>query len=323
LATASFPVGNVDFLRLYPLSFAEFVEARASAHVSHAHRAAIVGDPLPTTAHHTLWDLWREYLVTGGMPEVIAAYIAKQPGSFDSLSTARAIQEKLITAYLADIAKHAGKVNAMHIERVWRSVPTQLASVVDQSTKRYAFKDVVPGIHTYGRLVGAIDWLTKAGLIIRVPICNHAELPISAFTKENHFKLYMFDIGLLGCMLSLPPATLLAYEFGTYKGYIAENLVAQELTASRQNASLLGWSEGTAEIEFLLQGPTSAVPVEVKSAGRIRAQSLRAFLTKYRPRTSVVISGRVQATKTDQTTGCLQANVPLYLVPATWNFIEA
>ena len=322
LTPASFPVGNVDILRMYPLSFAEFVEARAEPHVIKVHRAALGGEAPPSAAHQTLWDFWREYLVTGGLPEVVAKYIANHPGTPESFAEARMMQGRLITAYLADIAKHSGKVNAMHIERVWRAVPTQLAAVQDQSTQRFGFKDVVPGIHSYGRLVSAIDWLSKAGLVLRLPICHHAETPIAAFTKENQFRLYMFDVGLLGAMLSLPPVALMGYGFGTYKGFLAENFVAQELVASRQNASLFGWTEGSAEIEFLLQGSSGAVPVEVKSGQRVRAQSLRSYISKYKPATSIIISGRESALVKDSATGCLQVSVPLYLVPTTWNFIN-
>ncbi len=132
----------------------------------------------------------------------------------------------------------------------------------------------------------------------------------------------MFDVGLLGAMLSLPPAALMNYGFGTYKGFIAENFVAQELVASRHDAKLFGWTEGTAEIEFLLQGQTGAVPVEVKSAQRVRAQSLRSYIAKYKPSTSVIISGRESASVTDNASGCVHVSVPLYLVPTTWRFTK-
>ena len=244
LANSSFPVGYVDWLHLYPMSFREFINARASAQIRQEFDSALSDGEISGTAHQIFWDLWREYLVCGGLPEVVARYISKNPGSIDSFIEIRAIQQKLINDYLADVAKHSGKVNAMHIERTWRAVPSQIASAQDFSVARFKFKDVVPGIHNFGRLTGPIDLLLKAGLILQIPICEKAETPISAYTKPNCFKLYMFDVGLLGAMLELPPAALIKYEFGTYKGYIAENFVAQTLKEALKGTSIFGWSEG-------------------------------------------------------------------------------
>lgn len=318
LAESSFPVGNVDWLKLYPMSFQEFLQARAPEHIHKAYFHANQGSILPMTAHQQLWDLWREYLITGGLPEVVARYIANKPGSIEAFVEVRETQQKIMNAYLADVAKHSGKVNALHIERTWRAVPRQMVTVQDISINRFKFKDVIPGVHNYSRLAGPIDWLTKAGLIIQVPVCEHAETPLSAFTKQNHFKLLMFDIGILGAMLELPPAALIGYDFGTYKGYIAENFVAQELTAAQPNRSLFGWSEGKAEIEFIVQGDKAAIPIEVKSSTRIRAQSLRTFIEKYKPETSIIVSGRPFAESLHPNGHTINVNLPLYLAGRAW-----
>jgi predicted AAA+ superfamily ATPase len=332
LADSSFPVGFVDWLYLYPMSFHEFINARASAQIQKEFNRALNGQEVLITAHQILWDLWREYLVCGGLPEVVAGYIDKVPGSVESFGEVRKLQRRLINDYLSDIAKHSGKVNAMHIERTWKSVPSQIAAAHDLSVGRYKFKDVVPGVHNFGRLAGPIDWLTKAGLIIQVPICERAETPISAYTKPNHFKLYMFDVGILGAMLDLPPAALMTYDFGTYKGYVAENFVAQSLKASVQEKSILGWSEGKSEIEFLLQSDHGPVPIEVKSASRIRAQSLKTFIERYQPEKSIVVSGRPFSQSLHRNGITTNINLPLYLADrinsaefggtATWLTVE-
>jgi len=316
LAEGSFPVGHVDFLHLNPLSFEEFVRAAAPPMVYQTLREALTaGEGPPNLAHDVLWGLWREYLVTGGLPEVVGHFVKDRSAPLVRMQQVRETQKKIITAYLADFTKHCGKTNAMHIERVWQAVPTQLAAAQDLTTGRFKFKDVVPGVHTYSRLVNAIDWLNKAGLVIKVPVCHSAETPIAAFTKENMFKLYLFDVGILGCMLNLPPSSLMQFEFGTYKGYVAENYVAQELRCTAPSSTLYCWQENEAEIEFLQQGPNGAIPIEVKSATRIRSKSLKVFRQKYHPGESIIISGRPYSRRTDESTGQVLTNLPLYLTP--------
>jgi len=319
LAESSFPVGYVDWLHLHPLSFYEFVVARASEPVRIAYDTAVQGGEVSSTAHQIFWDLWREYLVTGGLPEVVSRYLSK-PCSMEAFADARATQQKLINAYLADVAKHSGKINAFHIERTWTSVPQQIASVQDMSVSRFRFKDVVPGVHNFGRLAGPIDWLAKAGLIIQIPVCERAEIPLAAFTKSNHFKIYMFDIGMLGAMLDLSPNALMSYNFGMYKGYVAENFVAQALRSSRPQRPLFSWSEGKSEIEFLLQGSETATPVEVKSSHRVRAQSLRVFNEKYKPKYSVILSGRSFAESRNANGATTNVQLPLYLADRAWAY---
>ena len=322
LAQSSFPVGYVDWLDLHPMSFHEFIIARASEPVRNAYEAVAQGEGISSTAHQMFLDLWREYLVTGGLPEVVSRYISHTPGTLEAFTDARVTQQKLINAYLADVAKHSGKVNALHIERTWTSIPQQMASAQDMSVGKFRFKDIVPGIHTFGRLAGAIDWLSKAGLILQTPICERAEIPLAAFTKSNHFKIYMFDVGILGAMLDLPPSALMSYDFGIYKGYIAENFVAQALKSARPQCPFFGWAEGKSEIEFLLQGSQTATPVEVKSSNRVRAQSLRVFNEKYKPQYSVVVSGRPFEESRNSNGVTTNVQLPLYLSDRAWSYAD-
>jgi uncharacterized protein len=203
----------------------------------------------------------------------------------------RIVQKALIDSYLADVAKHSGKINSMHIDRLWRSVPEQLARSHDLSTSKFKFKDAVPGVNGYQRLAGPIDWLLKAGLIIKIPINYKSQEPLMAYTKENMFKLFMFDVGILGALADLDPSILYQYDYGTFKGYFAENYVAQELRASGYDR-VYAWHEATAEIEFLLQGRLGIVPVEVKSGNRTKAQSLRVYTEKYKPKRKVILSAK-------------------------------
>ena len=159
------------------------------------------------------------------------------------------------------------------------------------AASKFRFRGIVPGVSQYSRLVTVIDWLESAGLVIKVPIANSGEIPSLAFTKENTFKLYGFDVGILGAMSQLPPETILNYDYGTYKGYFAENFVASEFL-STGTTHLYCWKEGTAEIEFIREIEGNIIPVEVKSGWIKRAKSLKVFADKYHPAYRTIISAR-------------------------------
>lgn len=153
---------------------------------------------------------------------------------------------------------------------------------------RFKFTDVVPGVDCYHRLANAIDWLITAGLIVKIALVNSGELPLTAYTKEGYFKLLLFDVGMLGAMVHLSPRTILAYDYGTYKGYFAENFVAQELQTALQRP-LYSWQENRYELEFIYETYNAAIP-EVKSGSITKSKSLQKFIEKYRPPYSVIMS---------------------------------
>lgn len=150
---------------------------------------------------------------------------------------------------------------------------------------------MVPGISHYQRLSDAIDWLEAAGLVIKISIVNQAMLPLKAYGKESVFKLFLFDIGMLGALIGLSPSVILNYEYGSYKGYFAENFVAEEMLASGIN-DLFCWSEKQSEIEFIQDIKGKVVPIEVKSGSITRAKSLDVFAAKYNPEYQIILSAR-------------------------------
>jgi hypothetical protein len=166
-----------------------------------------------------------------------------------------------------------------------------LAREQNGSAPKFKFKDVIPGIKGYARLAGIIDWLLTAGLILKIQIVNQARLPLSAFTEENAFKLYFFDVGILGAISQLTPKTILDFDYGRYKGYFAENFVAQEFTGSGVDR-LFCWRETTAEVEFLREIEGKVYPIEVKSGWVTKSKSLNVFDRKYSPDYRVVMSAR-------------------------------
>jgi len=292
LSNASFPVGKVDFLSMHPMSFPEFLEAAHDIKSLSYLNSIQPGDHFSEIVHEHLWQQFKIYLVTGGLPEVVETWLNHSNGLlYPAFVFVREKQNELIHGYYADIAKHAGKVNAMHIDHVWRAIPAQLAQTQDGSAKRFHFRDVIPGIDRYQRLASVFDWLGAAQLVIRVPVIEHAKLPLMAQVEESRFKLYMFDTGILGALADLPPKSIMDYDYGTYKGYYAENFIAQEFVA-KNITKLYSWQNNRAEIEFLYSENSHIIPIEVKSGGVIHSQSLNKFAEKYHPPCRVLFSAK-------------------------------
>ncbi len=308
LTPASYPVGKTQMMHLYPMTFIEFLQA-----IEDQQSVALLLNcdqktKIPEIAHQRLWERLKWYFIVGGLPEVVTTFCQYRSNLFDAFSTARAKQDQLLTAYFADIAKHSGKVNAMHIHRIWESVPAQMAGAHNGMANKFKFRDIVPGIDRYNRLADAIDWLTTAGLVIKIPIVNFSEAPLKAYTQEGRFKLLLFDIGILGAMINLSPHSIVNYDYGTYKGYFAENYLAQELLASLQKP-LYSWQENRAEIEFLCEMDHGIIPIEVKSGWITHSKSLQKYADKYHPQYCVIMSANGLVIDVSQARHCY----PLYL----------
>ena len=285
----SFPVGKVQFLDMHPLSFDEFLDGVGKERLAELIRKHDLTQPFPETAHEQLWNMWKHYLVVGGLPEAVNRYRERQDNLYEAVRMIRKAQMDLLDAYLADMAKHCGKTNALHIERLWRNVPAQLAKTQNGSAGKFKLREGIPGIRGYERLSMPLDWLGRANLLIRVPIVDTIGIPLSGYARENRFKLYFFDVGLLGAVSGIAPATFLNYDFGSYQGYVAENFVAQELRAAGEK-TLCCWQGRTAEVEFLLEKEGEIMPVEVKSGWVTQSKSLKVYAERYRPSRMCVLS---------------------------------
>jgi predicted AAA+ superfamily ATPase len=309
LNAGSFPVGKVTFQTLRPISFEEFLLASADVKSLEFIQNFKTTDKTPEIIHEHIWNQLKYYFIVGGLPEVVSAYCKYKENLFEAFIQVRKKQDDLINTYYADISKHSGKINAMHIDRIFRAVPMQLSQEQEHSITRFKFKGIIPGITHYDRLASAIDWLEAAGLIIKIQIVNTGHLPFMAYTKENFFKLLIFDVGILGSMSGLSPKTILDYDYGTYKGYFAENFVAEELISIGIDR-LFSWQENRGEVEFLTEIAGEAIPIEVKSGFITKTKSLQAFSEKYKPPFQVVLSGK--PFHIDKTHG--KYYYPLYLV---------
>jgi predicted AAA+ superfamily ATPase len=291
----SFPVGKVDSLYMFPMSFFEFLQANHDERLLKHLFQSLRKEEIPETSHAKLWEKLKIYFITGGLPGIVDDYIKDSSSDLRTrLNKVRDQQKQLISTYLDDMAKHCGKENSMHIERLWRDIPNQLASELDGSAPRFKFKGVIPGVSAYSRLSGVIDWLEATGLVIKVKIVHQIQKPLAASAQENRFKLFCFDIGILGAIANLKIQDIMDYDYGTYKGYFAENFVAQELMAgsSSWKNELYCWSEGKAEIEFIRDTDAGIIPIEVKSGYITQSKSLKSFQDRYQPAYGVILSAK-------------------------------
>ena len=288
LNSSSFPVGKVEIFHLFPMTFGEFIEASSD---NLAIRLYSQTSRLET-AHNILWDYARQHFFVGGMPKAVEKWFSNE-GINERISSVRKIQNDILTGYEKDFAKHSGKINAIHISTLLNNIPLQLSRVLDGSVKRFRFKDVISNKRTYSHLSNTISWLENAALTYKVfNVECRPQIPLKAFTKENFFKLFLFDIGMLGAMLELSYKDLMDQDYGVTKGFFAENFVACEFKAL-VHRNLYSWAESKSEIEFLhVTGESEIIPVEVKSGRRTKAKSLKSYIDRYSPERTVKLVGK-------------------------------
>ncbi len=301
---SSFPVGKVHFELLHPLTFEEFL-FQYNHVLANTISAAVSELWLDDFIHQQLWDSYLIYTLVGGMPEAVVSFL-NENDQYTALMNARQIHKTLIQGYINDFSKYCDKTMSHRITSVFQSIPDQLQAVHEQSSKRYQFKNVVTANTKYSHLQSAIDWLSTSGLVNKVPIANMPQHPLSAYCKPNIFKLFMFDIGILNSQLNLDFGLVINQAPLSYKGFIAENFVAQQIQ-NDFSQQIYSWMKGRNEIEFVLPYQGSVIPVEVKSGSRTKAKSLVEYKKKYEPSLAVKLSGKNIRLEDGQ------LNAPIYL----------
>ena len=304
---ASFPVGKVNFMTLYPVSFAEYLRA-IDAQLYHAYEMIDTIMAVPEVIHQQLTDAYKAYLVLGGMPEAVSAYIDAK-----DWEEAKAIQDGILQSYSLDFAKHINNKDIPRVFQVWGNLQDQLA----REDKKFRYADVQKGARAR-EYEGAIEWLCLAGLVHRVSALETPRLPLSAYKKSNAFKLYLNDVGLLGRKFDLDVQTVLAGDnlFTEFKGIMAENYVLQSLVRQFGNSQYYWTSGNMAEVEFVLQADGKIIPIEVKADKNVTAKSLAYYRKQYTPQLSVRLS-TLNMRKDDDL-----LNLPLYLVDKMSRFIS-
>ena len=266
----SYPVGKVTTLRMYPMTFAEYLMACGR------HQLLEVLDSCDWESMKVfdslLVELLRQYFFTGGMPEAVKTYMATH-----DVNKVRKIQYEILDAYERDIAKHTKPVVA-RIHQVWESIPAQLA----RENKKFVFGAVKKGARA-SQFETAIQWLVDAGLVYKIVRTKEPKMPLKFYADHDAFKLYMLDCGLLACMAEANPNAMLlgTNAFTEFKGAFAENFVLQQLRAVCESSVFyFSKDNSTMEVDFLYQTHDRVVPVEVKAEENVRSKSLSAFVNE-------------------------------------------
>ena len=276
---SSFPVGKVNFMNLYPLSFQEFLRALGEDQL--VNLLSSKDYQLMSNFHNKYLDLLKTYYYVGGMPEAVKVYVDTQ-----SWQEVRKVQVNILNAYNSDFGKHAPINVVPRIKQVWDSLPAQLA----KENKKYIYGRIQKGARSKDYEL-AIRWLEDAGLVYKVHNVSSPKIPLRAYIDPEAFKLYMLDVGLLSAMTDLSAKTLLEGSdiFTEFKGALTEQFVLGELRSGVKSA-LSYWSntqETAAEVDFLIQLDDNIIPIEVKSSINLKAKSLGVFIDKYNPKIAV------------------------------------
>lgn len=279
----SFPVGKVDMMTLYPLDFEEFLWA-----TGHEKLCAMIQDSFsgftPLSLHDTALDLYKTYLVVGGMPKAVSEYVETK--DFDFVTAA---QKSLNDAYIADMVKYATSQDTTRIMAAWGSVPAQLS----KENHKFQYKVIKSGARAY-EYETAIDWLKAAGMVNICTRVREGKMPLAAFADNDSFKLYMMDTGLLCSKFSIAANVVLhsPHSFDGFKGALAENYIMQALTVN--GFEPFYWSSpGKAELDFVIQDRSGNIlPLEGKSADNVKAKSLRTFVSLYEPPYAIRVSAK-------------------------------
>lgn len=282
--SVSFPVGKIDSLTMYPMNFREFLLATENKTLLQMIEDSFVSNkPLVSVLHDKALDLYKTYLLVGGMPECVLEYIGKKDFDF-----VRVKQNRIFNDYSSDMSKYATKAESVRHEATYNSVPSQLA----RENKKFQYKLIKSGARSR-QYEDSILWLSKAGVVLKCEKVNEGKTPIDFYKDESSFKIFMSDVGLLTAKMMVPYATVLSdINFGgEAKGAITENYVAQQLVAN--NVKLYYWaSENTAEVDFVMQWREYVIPIECKANDNVRSRSLKVYAGKYLPPYSIRISSK-------------------------------
>ena len=274
----SFPVGKVDFLKLYPLSFSEFLMATGNERFAELLKNKDY--EMITSFKQTYIDALKHYYFVGGMPEAVQSFAESK-----DFNEVRAIQKRILAAYEQDFSKHAPNEIVPKIRMLWNSIPSQLA----RENKKFIYGLVREGGRTR-EYETAIMWLSDCGLVHKVSRVNAAGIPLKAYEDLKAFKLFIVDVGLLGCMTGLRQRTLLDGDdlFVEFKGALTEQYVCQQLkTIEDLGIYYYTNDRGSCEIDFVVDTGEQIVPIEVKAETNLRAKSLKTYRERFEPELSV------------------------------------
>jgi predicted AAA+ superfamily ATPase len=270
----SFPVGKVQFLSLYPLSFSEFLgqcDPKLNAYL----KGVKTIEPLPDLFFSSIKDHFKKYLITGGLPAVALTFLETK-----DFVQADTVLKDLIRSYELDFAKHPVMKDVAKIGHVWHSLPSQLG----RENKKFVYQLVKSGARAR-EYEDAIRWLEQAGLVYRVSLSKVPKLPLSGYDDLSGYKIYAFDVGILRKQSKLDPIVFTEGNriFTEFKGALLENYILQSVIPQFEALPRYWTSGNEAEVDFIIQSKNTIIPIEVKSDENVRSRSLTFYAKKYHP----------------------------------------
>lgn len=295
----SFPVGKVDFITLYPMSFYEFLIATEEESL-YEYLIAFKGKSVSEAIAPKIINLLKQYYVIGGMPEVVDNWVKNH-----DIQEAEQIQQQIISSYELDFAKHADIKDFPKLTAIWSSIPNQLS----KPNSKFIFSQVKKGYRAKD-LEDALEWLVDAGLVYKVAKIEKPYIPLSSYADNSFFKIYLSDVGLLRRMASVPADVILdpSSIYSEFKGAVTENFVLNELTKTLGTPLYYWTSDNSAEVDFVVQSNSNVVPIEVKSEANVKARSLSVYIDKYQPKYAIKTSMKADVG------GDRIYRLPLYLI---------
>lgn len=301
--SGSFPVGKVDFIKMYPLSFKEMLfslDRQTYEYMENTHHV----ERLPEIIYNKIRDYYRQYLICGGMPQAVLAMLETK-----DIAKVDETLQSILHSYMLDFSKHAPKGDIPKIGEIWNSLPSQLA----KENRKFIYKLVRPGARAR-EYENALLWLQQAGLTYRVNCSSKPALPLSAYDDPSAFKIYVFDIGILRALSGLDASVFIDENplFTEFKGAYYENAVLQSLIPQCKSMPRYWVSNsGRAEVDFLLQADADILPVEVKASVNTSGQSLAQYIKNFAPKRAVIISSANNSTKEGDSTEIIHIPHPV------------
>lgn len=308
LGTASsFPVGKVEFLDVYPLTFSEFLRGLDPSLANYLEGIKEI-EPVPELFFHSLTEKFKMYFISGGLPEAAKSLVFE-----NDMEMTEKVLSNILASYAFDFAKHSAVKEFPKINSVWDSVPSQLS----RENKKFLYQAVKPGARARD-YENALKWLSESGLIYKIYNCKKPAIPISAYDDLSAFKLYMLDVGLLRKHARLDPIAFKEGSrlFAEFKGALTENYILQSLLTQFEVMPRYWTSAGIAEIDFLIQYKNEVIPAEVKSDENVRSKSLTYFTSSFKPPLRI----RFSMKNLNLMDGLL--NIPLFMADHTRKLIS-
>lgn len=303
---ASFPVGKVDFLNLYPLSFSEFLAVDNPSLSSYLNQMDEIA-PIPDIFFNQLVEKFKMFFISGGMPEAAVALLEKQ-----DVELTQQVLRNILNAYTIDFSKHIENKDIPKLGFIWSSIPSQLA----RENKKFLYQSIKTGARAR-EYEDALLWLSQAGLVTKVFRNIKPALPLSAYDDVTAFKIYLLDVGLLRRLSLLDPIAIKEGSrlFTEFKGALSENYILQSLVSQFETPPRYWTSGNKAEIDFLIQHENTIIPVEVKSDTSVTGKSLTLYNNEFKPEVRIRYSLR----NLKQDDGLL--NIPLFMADFTQKLI--